>query len=606
MKRRHRMPFGAEVVDDGTRFRLWAPAAPRVELELEAGGRRTRHAMRADGNGWFELVERGIGAGARYAFVVNGHTVPDPASRCNPDDVHRPSMVVDPCAYAWEDADWRGRRWEEAIVYELHVGTFTRAGTFAAAIERLDDLRDLGVTAIELMPLADFPGRRNWGYDGVLPFAPDASYGTPDDLKRLIDAAHRRGVMVLLDVVYNHFGPEGNYLHTYAPQFFTDRHSTPWGAAINFDGPDSRVVRDFYVHNALYWIEEYHLDGLRLDAVHAIVDDSPLHIVSEIAAAVRRESGARHVHIVLENDANEARYLARDAQGRAVIADAQWNDDLHHAIHVLATGEVDGYYADYADRPLERLGRCLAEGFAYQGEPSAFRGGAARGEPSARLPPSAFVSCTQTHDQIGNRARGERISVLAPQAALQQAVAMVLLAPAVPMLFMGEEFASSSPFLFFCDFGPELAAAVTRGRREEFSRFEWFRDPVRQASIPDPNAEETFRASCLDWDEVAQPVHAEWRDLYRSLLAKRAAEIVPRLAGTASGGTYRVQDQVLSVVWTLAEGSLLRMVANFGDARDLPRPAGRQVHLQRVQDGKAGSAVRWEAHGLAVTLEVAA
>ncbi|MDH5209935.1 MAG: DUF3459 domain-containing protein, partial [Burkholderiaceae bacterium] len=376
--------------------------------------------------------------------------------------------------------------------------------------------------------------------------------------------------------------------------------------AINFDGPDSRVVRDFYVHNALYWIEEYHLDGLRLDAVHAIVDDSPLHIVSEIAAAVRRESGARHVHIVLENDANEARYLARDAQGRAVIADAQWNDDLHHAIHVLTTGEVDGYYADYADRPLERLGRCLAEGFAYQGEPSAFRGGAARGEPSARLPPSAFVSCTQTHDQIGNRARGERISVLAPQAALQQAVAMVLLAPAVPMLFMGEEFASSSPFLFFCDFGPELAAAVTRGRREEFSRFEWFRDPVRQASIPDPNAEETFRASCLDWDEVAQPVHAGWRDLYRSLLAKRAAEIVPRLAGTASGGTYRVQDQVLSVVWTLAEGSLLHMVANFGDARDLPLPAGRQVHLQRVQDGKAGSAVRWEAHGLAVTLEVAA
>ena len=606
MKRRHRMPFGAEVVDDGTRFRLWAPAAPQVELEIEANGRRTRHAMRADGNGWFELVERGIGAGARYAFVVNGHTVPDPVSRCNPDDVHRPSMVVDPCAYAWDDAQWSGRRWEEAVVYELHVGTFTRAGTFAGALERLDDLRDLGVTAIELMPLADFPGRRNWGYDGVLPFAPDASYGTPDDLKRLIDGAHRRGLMVLLDVVYNHFGPEGNYLHAYAPQFFTDRHHTPWGAAINFDGPDSRVVRDFYVHNALYWIEEFHLDGLRLDAVHAIVDDSPVHIVSEIAAAVRRESGARHVHIVLENDANEARYLARDAQGRAVIADAQWNDDLHHAIHVLTTGEVDGYYADYAERPLERLGRCLAEGFAYQGEPSAFRGGAKRGEPSAQLPPSAFVSCTQTHDQIGNRACGERISELAPQAALQQSVAMVLLAPAVPMLFMGEEFASSSPFLFFCDFGPELAAAVTRGRREEFSRFEWFRDPVRQASIPDPNAEETFRASVLDWDEVTQPAHVGWRDLYRSLLAKRAAEIVPRLAGTATGGTYRVQDDVLSVVWTLPDGSLLHMVANFGEARDLPLPAGRQVHLQRVQDGKAGSAARWETHGLAVTLEVTA
>ena len=321
---------------------------------------------------------------------------------------------------------------------------------------------------------------------------------------------------------------------------------------------------------------------------------------------MRRASGARHVHVVLENDANQARYLARDAQGRALIADAQWNDDLHHAIHVLTTGEVDGYYADYAERPVERLGRCLAEGFAYQGEPSPFRGGAARGEPSAQLPPSAFVACVQTHDQIGNRARGERISELAPPAALQQAVAMVLLAPAVPMLFMGEEFASSSPFLFFCDFGPELAAAVTRGRREEFSRFEWFRDPERQASIPDPNAEATFRASCLDWDEVAQPAHAGWRALYGSLLAKRASEIVPRLAGTATGGTYRVEDQVLSVAWLLADGSRLHLVANFGPARNLPLPAGRQVHLQRVQAGQAGSAVHWEKHGLAVTLEATA
>jgi maltooligosyltrehalose trehalohydrolase len=603
MKRFHRMPFGAEIVERGTRFRLWAPAAPRVELELEIDGKPTRRAMTACGGGWFECVGEGIGAGARYAFVVNGHTVPDPASRSNPDDVHRPSMVVDPGAYRWNDADWRGRRWEEAVIYELHVGAFTPAGTFVSALARLDELRELGVTAIELMPVADFPGRRNWGYDGVLPFAPDAGYGTPDDLKRLIDGAHERGLMVLLDVVYNHFGPEGNYLHLYAPQFFTERHSTPWGAAINFDGPDSRCVRDFYVHNALYWLEEFHLDGLRLDAVHAIVDDSPVHIVSEIAAAVRGQADARHVHIVLENDANEARYLARNAQGRALVADAQWNDDIHHAIHVLTTGETDGYYSDYAERPLESLGRCLAEGFAYQGDPSPFRGGAVRGEPSAQLPPGAFVVFTQTHDQVGNRANGERLSMLAPLAALQQAVAAVLLAPAVPMLFMGEEFAASSPFLFFCDFGAELAAAVTRGRREEFSRFERFHDAAGQASIPDPNAEATFRASCLDWEEVKRPSHRGWRDFYRSLLAVRAREIVPRLTGTETGGAYRVVDRVLFVDWTLGDGSRLHLMANFGPERALPLPDGRTVHLQRVEAASDGGRVRWEAHGLAVSVE---
>jgi maltooligosyltrehalose trehalohydrolase len=604
MKRRHSMPFGAELADGGTRFRLWAPAATQVDVELEFDGQHVSRALQAREDGWFELTVTGVGAGARYAYrIEEGQLVPDPASRYNPDDVHRPSAVVDPCAYEWGDAGWSGRRWEEAVIYELHVGTFSDAGTFAAASERLDDLRRLGITAVELMPVADFAGQRNWGYDGVLPFAPDSSYGAPDDLKRLIDDAHRLGMMVLLDVVYNHFGPEGNYLHLYAPQFFTDRHATPWGAAINFDGPGSRTVRDFYVHNALYWLDEFHFDGLRFDAVHAIIDDSQPHIVEEIALAVRASAAGRHVHVVLENDRNEARYLKRDRHGRAVVADAQWNDDLHHVLHVLMTGETDGYYVDYADRSLQQLGRCLAEGFAFQGEPSAFRGGQRRGEPSTHLPLSAFVVYTQTHDQVGNRARGERLSMLVDADALRQAVAAVLLSPAVPMLFMGEEYAASTPFLYFCDFGPELAVAVTRGRREEFSRFKRFGDPVSRAVIPDPNDVETFRASRLIWSEAARPPHSEWHAFYTGLLRKRASHIVPLLDGSATGGTCEIAGRVLRVAWAVAAGATLHLVANFGPPAGVPLPAGRSLHLQRgdVRDG--GERAHFEAHGLAVILE---
>src|SRR5262245_9029433 len=337
VKRRHAMPFGAEVQPEGaTRFRIWAPAARRVALELP--DERSRElTMAALGDGWHEITV-GAPGGTRYSFRIDGDlSVPDPASRCNPDDVHAPSVVVEPLAFEWQDTDWGGRPWEEAVVYELHVGTFTCPGTFAAAIERLDDLAALGITAIELMPVADFPGRRNWGYDGVLPFAPDSSYGTPDDLKRLVQAAHARGLMVLLDVVYNHFGPEGNYLHVYAPQFFDARHRTPWGAGINFA---ARSVREFFVHNALYWLEEYHFDGLRLDAVHAIADNSQPDIASEIATAVRAGPGRkRHVHLVFENDRNQAHYLARDEARRPRFATAQWNDDVHHALHVILTGE---------------------------------------------------------------------------------------------------------------------------------------------------------------------------------------------------------------------------------------------------------------------------
>lgn len=557
MKRRHGMPFSAAVIDGGVRFRLWAPSARDVALCLEGG---PELPMPEAGGGWRELVTREAGAGSRYRFRINGELlVPDPASRYNPGDVHGASEVIDPEAFDWQDDAWRGRLWDEAVIYELHVGSFSEAGSFAGVEQKLDHLAGLGITAIELMPVADFPGSRNWGYDGVLPFAPDASYGRPEDLKRLVQSAHARGLMVLLDVVYNHFGPEGSYLHTYAEQFFTDKHQTPWGAAINFDDVGSETVREFFIHNALYWLEEYHLDGLRLDAVHAIRDDSARHVLAELAERVRQGPGReRQVHLVLENDANEVRYLEWGY-------DAQWNDDIHHCFHTLLTGETDGYYRDYADQPILRLGRCLAEGFAYQGDPSPYRNGEPRGVPSAHLPPSCFVSFLQNHDQIGNRAFGERLTELAAPAALRAAAAIQLLAPSPPMLFMGEEWGTQRRFPFFCDFGPELAQAVTDGRRREFGRFARFQDPAGQASIPDPNAVETFDAARLDWDERDREPHVGWLAFYRRLLELRRRELMPHLAGAVGGAAEYalLEDQGLRVRWALGHGERYDLVANL-------------------------------------------
>jgi 1,4-alpha-glucan branching enzyme/maltooligosyltrehalose trehalohydrolase len=558
------MPFGAQVTGQRVRFRLWAPGCERVALCIADGADETLLPMPSLGDGWFELRVAGAGAGMRYRYEVNdGLRVPDPASRSNPDDVHGTSEVIDPAAFDWQDTGWRGRPWEEAVVYELHVGTFSPAGTFAGVIERLDYLVALGVTAIELMPVADFPGARNWGYDGVLLFAPDSRYGRPEDLKALVQAAHAKGLMVLLDVVYNHFGPEGNYLHVYARKFFSERHHTLWGAAINFDGPGSRAVREFFIHNALYWLQEYHFDGLRLDAVHAILDDSERHILDELAERVHATVGVqRQVHLVLENDANEARRLDR---GHYV---AQWNDDLHHALHVLATAETDGYYVDYADAPIRHLGRCLAQGFAYQGEASTYRGQAPRGEPSAHLPPQAFVGFLQNHDQVGNRAFGERIAQIAPAPAVRAAAAIYLLAPHVPLLFMGEEFAAPSPFPFFCDFGDDLRAAVTEGRRREFARFARFADPATQAAIPDPNLEQTFCSARLDWQALDTTAHAGWLAYYRKLLRLRRELIMPRLRGMAGhAGVFEVlATGALQVTWRLGYGTLLRLLANLSDA----------------------------------------
>ena len=575
MKHRHDMPFGASFRPGETRFRLWAPACERVRLEV---GRESPLvvAMQRDDAGWHEAVVKGVQRGAAYAFRIadDKPAVPDPASRANPWDVHAPSAVVDPEAYEWQDDAWRGRPWHEAVVYELHVGTFTPEGTFAAAIAHLDHLRDCGVTAVELLPVADFAGARGWGYDGVLPFAPDASYGTPDDLKRLVDAAHARGLMMLLDVVYNHFGPEGNFLHAYAPQFFNERHQTPWGAAINFDGEDARTVRDFFIHNALYWIEEYRFDGLRLDAVHAIADDSPKHLVTEIAEAVARGPGReRHVHLVLENDANSARLLG---SGQAT---AQWNDDAHHAFHVILTGERGGYYRDYADAPLRHLGRALAEGFAYQGEASKHRNGENRGESSTHLPLTAFITFLQNHDQVGNRARGDRLVTLVPPERLRLARAVMLLAPSVPMLFMGEEYGETAPFLYFCDFHGDLARAVREGRRREFAAFPEFADERAREAIPDPNAQDTFLSSKLDWSRAAQPEGRRVLDEHRALLALRAAEIVPRVDKATRGKFELLGATGLQVDWDLDDGSRLHLRANFGSSPlAAGTPPGRMIH----------------------------
>ena len=608
MKYRHAMPFGAELLGDGsTRFRLWAPGARQVAVETATGAMRNDAAMAALDGGWFEAIVPDTPARTRYAYRVADARFPDPASRFNPDDVHGASMVVDPLGFDWRDGGWAGRNWEDAVIYELHVGSFTPEGSFEAAIGRLDYLAGLGITVLELMPVADFPGLCNWGYDGVLPFAPDAAYGAPDDLKRLIEAAHLRELMVFLDVVYNHFGPEGNYLHSYAPQFFNPRHHTPWGAAINFDAEGSRTVRDFFVHNALFWIDEYRFDGLRLDAVHAIADDSEPDIVTEIARALREGPGReRQIHIVLENDRNQSRYLLRDAAFRPQQASAQWNDDVHHAVHVLVTGERDGYYEDYAARPLWYLGRALAQGFGYQGEPSPHRKGAARGEPSAHLPPAAFVSFLQTHDQVGNRALGERLCAIADPQALRAAVVCVLLAPSPPLLFMGEEFAASTPFLFFCNFGPDLAAAVTRGRRREFARSGRFRERSAQAAIPDPNAPETFAASKLRWDETERPPHSEWLALHRELLALRHRVIVPRLAGMRSGGDFRVDvGDVLRVQWTLGDGSRLHLIANFAATvvGPLPLPPGDIVYASPLSAERSGARHTLSPWFIAYTLE---
>jgi maltooligosyltrehalose trehalohydrolase len=622
----HPLPFGAERTETGaTRFRLWAPSSTRVDLLLGKPvapdpalanraatpgtatpstpatdslvapncGAARRESLEPLAHGWHESTLAGLAPGTRYAFDVAARSgerlvVPDPASRWNPGGVHAASVLIDPGAFHWRHIGWRGRPWHEAVIYEVHVGAFSREGTFGALEARLGELASLGITAIELMPLAAFPGRFNWGYDGVLPYAPASAYGTPEALKSLIDAAHGLGLMVLLDVVYNHFGPDGNYLHAYCPEFFNPQESTPWGDALALDGPGSRPVRDFFVHNALYWVEEYRFDGLRLDAVHALRDRSSPDLVEEIATALRAGPGReREVHLILENNRNQAHYLRRDACARPVIATAQWNDDVHHALHALLTGELTGYYVDFADRALEQLARALAEGFAFQGDYSRYRR-RTRGEPSTGLPPAAFVAFLQNHDMIGNRAQGERIDALAAVSPIETAYVCLLLSPQIPLLFMGEEYGAGTPFLYFCDFEPTLARAVAEGRQRDLERFASIRpDTAPSASAPaapperglgatpavsatapsvaqvPPPDERAFRRSILDASERGQGPQIRRRALVQRLLATRRAHL-DTLAAIRHAGRHVLKSGLIAVEWSAPSG-IWALYANFAD-----------------------------------------
>lgn len=564
--------WGTELLDGGqVRFSLWAP---RLEtLSLVAGD--TILPMARHDDGWFEIVTDGVAPGEPYAFrLPDGMTVPDPAARAQAGDVHGPSQLVDPKAYAWRTPGWPGRPWEEAVVYELHTGTFTEGGTFAGIESKLDHLEATGVTVVEVMPVAQFGGNRGWGYDGVLMYAPHRAYGGPAGLKALVDAAHERGLMIILDVVYNHFGPDGNYLHRYAPDFFDPSRETPWGGAIAYD---RAPVRDFFVDNALYWLEEFRFDGFRFDAINEIRDPSPEHLLETIAKAVRSRITDREIHLTTEDDRNITRLHERAGAGGIAMFTAEWNDDFHHAAHVAATGETEGYYIDYTPGPVGHLARVLTEGFAYQGEVSQFWGEAPRGVSSAHLPPTAFVNFIQNHDQVGNRAFNERLTTLAPTEAVEALTAILILGPHIPMLFMGEEWGEVRPFAFFTDFHGKLADAVREGRRREFRRFAQFADEANRARIPDPNALSTFESSRLDWDRLASEAGRSRFDLVHRLLEIRRREIVPRLGAMRSyaGTTGSVDGNALGACWTIGDGARLSMVANLGDL-----PAAAPIELK--------------------------
>jgi len=614
---RYRLPFGAELQENGlTRFRLWAPQAKTAAVQLDARGPVPMDAL---DDGWFELhTECAAGACYRYVLMTQQDgeiSVPDPASRAQVADVHGDSIVVDPCAYVWQHPEWRGRPWHETVLYELHPGVM---GGFAGITARLPQLAALGVTAVELMPVSEFPGPRNWGYDGVLPFAPDASYGTPAQLKQLIDTAHGLGLMVFLDVVYNHFGPDGNYLHSYAAPFFRDDQVTPWGAAIDFRRPQ---VSDYFFHNAVYWLQEYRFDGLRFDAAHAIGEQQWLQTlaprirvaIADADATASGQGGRRQVHLVLEHDDNAASLLDEQNGGVVQRYDAQWNDDGHHVLHVLLTGESGGYYSDYAEAPAAKLARCLQQGFIYQGQPSPYRDGWLRGQPSAQLPPTAFVLFLQNHDQTGNRAGGERLITLAAHDAVLAAQALVLLAPQIPMLFMGEEFGARQPFLYFTSHTDEqLAQAVRDGRRQEFARFPAFADGNRLDQLPDPNHVSTFLHSIPQLHTEPDP--QVWVAWCTDLLRIRREQLMPGLPGARALDARAIGPAAVSARWQLGaagHGAIWHIVVNLGAEplrealEDLIQAAGADVIFDSGNVLHALAAGFFPAHAILVTREAA-
>jgi maltooligosyltrehalose trehalohydrolase len=520
-RRRDRGPDlpGALPEGDGTRFRVWAPQRRRVDVVVNGGRAESTHRLERHDDGYHVGLVHGVGPGARYRYRLDGDgPFPDPASRFQPDGVHGPSEVIDPTTFAWNDGAWRGRPLRELTIYELHVGVFTPAGTFAAATARLQYLRDLGIGAVELMPVADFAGRWNWGYDGVALYAPSRAYGRPDDLRRLVDRAHRLDLSVLLDVVYNHLGPDGSYLRRFSPEYVSTRHSTPWGDALNFDGDGSAPVRAFVTENAAYWVREFHVDGLRLDATHAIVDDSPRHILADVGTAARAAAPGREVTVIAEDNRNFDR-LIRPASAGGYALDGEWTDDFHHILRRMLAGDSEGYFADFSGT-VDELVTAVRDGWFYRGQ-FAPHFGSKRGTDPAGIPPQRFVIALQTHDQVGNRAFGGRLHHAIDAAAWRAASTLLLLAPETPLLFMGQEWGATAPFLFFTDHHSQLGRQVTEGRRKEFRTFSAFADPASQRKIPDPQAEETFRRSQLDWNEPADGSHAALLRLYRDLLALR-------------------------------------------------------------------------------------
>jgi malto-oligosyltrehalose trehalohydrolase len=549
------------------RFRLWAPDHTSLTLRLSASDL----PMKATGDGWFECVADAPEL-APYNFVLpDGRTVPDPAARRQEWDVHGPSLVIG-TEFDWQ-ADWRGRPWEEAAICEMHIGTFTPEGTFGAAIDRLDALAETGFTAIEIMPVAQFAGDRGWGYDGVLPYAPHPAYGTPGELRALVDAAHARGLMVLLDVVYNHFGPEGNYLHAYAGSFFDAARHTPWGAGIDYT---KAAVRRFFIENALYWLEDFRMDGLRLDAVDQIRDPSEPELLAELAREVRARITDRPVHLTTEDNRNVAHLLDRQ-DGRPILYTAEWNDDVHNAAHVLATGETDGYYAHFREDPAADLARALAEGFAHQGPE--------RGEPSAHLPPPAFVDFLQNHDQTGNRALGERLITLTDPETHDALTAILILSPHIPLMFMGEDWGETRPFLFFAGFGGDLARAVTDGRRREFAEFPAFAGHL--GDVPDPIDPATFARSHIDWAARDSAAGKSARAKVAHLLGLRREWIVPRLGRTGgdSGRVLAAEAGRLAIDWQL-DDLRLSLRARLRPGAGVMAPArGSLIHRTGAADG---------------------
>jgi len=551
--------LGAIVGDDGTRFRVWAPEQRQVDLVVEGTGGLDVRPLAAGRDGWFEAAFADLGPGTRYRYRLDGDgPFPDPASRAQPDGVHEPSAVVDP-RFAWTDRGWHGVAPTSLVVYEAHVGTFSPEGTFAGAMRRLPALCALGITALELMPIADFPGAHNWGYDGVAPFAPARCYGSPDDLRRLVDAAHGLGLAVLLDVVYNHLGPDGAYLNRFSPYYFTDRHASPWGAGVNLDGPHSRPVRDFFVENALHWMHEYHLDGLRLDATHALPDDSPTHLVAEIAAAVHDTIADRHVHVIAEDDRNLAAIVTPTADGGWGL-DAVWADDFHHQLRAHLAGDRDGYFADFTGTTPD-IAATVRQGWFYTGQPSAFRGTPRGTDPSA-VAPERFVICLQNHDQVGNRAAGDRLHHQIDPAAFRAASLLLLTAPQTPLVFMGQEWAATTPFQYFTDHAEPLGRLVSEGRRREFAAFTAF-----GGDVPDPQAAATFAASRLRWSERADEPHASTLRFHQAVLAFRHGELAVEAAGQVAA--VALDAETVAVRRRSTDGGLAIVVARLRGAGEV-------------------------------------